>query len=107
MQDELDKIRQKKIQELQQGFQEQQEQKQQLQQELKQLETLIKQRMTKNAISRYGNVKLSHPQVAMSLLGLLVQLFEKNPERTINDEELKKLLIMINSSKKQKYSIKK
>lgn len=102
MPDELETLRQKKLQEMQEQAMQEQFQHQQLQKEVAKLETLIKQRMTKEAVSRYGNVKLSHPTVALNLLGLLIQLFEKNPERTIDDEELKRLLIMINSSKNKK-----
>ncbi len=107
MQDELEQIRQKRLEEIQKQFAEQQEQQEALSKELKQLEALIKQRMTKEAISRYGNIKVSQPQLAMSLLGLLVQLFEKNPDRTVNDDDLKRLLIMLNSSKKPGFTIKK
>lgn len=107
MQEELENLRQKRLEEIQRQFSQQKTQEEQIKTELAQLDTLIKQRMTKEAISRYGNIKISHPDVAITLLGILVQLFEKNPERTIDDKELKKLLILINSSKKTKYSLKK
>ena len=99
--DELNALRQKRLRELQEQATHQNLEEDQLQQELGQLEALVKQRLTRDAVSRYANIRLSHPEKAIKLLGLLAQLIERKPDRIITDEELKKLLILLNSSNKK------
>ena len=95
--DELELLRQKKMQEMQQ----QASQQEKLQEELSKLESLIKTKMTKEAISRYGNIKLSHPHTAMNLLALLTQILERDSDKTITDEDLKRMLMLLNQNKRE------
>jgi DNA-binding TFAR19-related protein (PDSD5 family) len=97
--DELELLRQKRLRELQDMASQQQSEQKQIDHEIGQLEALVKKRLTGDAITRYGTIKLANPEKAMHLLGLLAQLIERKPERIITDEELKKLLILLNQKK--------
>lgn len=98
--DELEQIKQKKLQELQQ--QEQAE----LQQQVEQLEAMVKQRMTKEALQRYGNIKTAHPGKAMQILVLFGQMIQSNQIQAIDDETLKNTLIQLNQKKDFKIKFK-
>jgi programmed cell death protein 5 len=93
--DELEELKRKRLEELQK----QQEDQSQFQQQVEQLETLVKQRMTKEALQRFGNIKTVHPEKAMQLLVLFWQLIQANQIEKIDDETLKKVLIQINPKK--------
>jgi len=95
--DELEEIRQRKMQELQNQANEQA----QFQQQVSQLETIVKTILTKEALQRYGNIKAAHPEKAVQLLALIGQMMQKGNTRKITDEELKKMLIMITPKTKQ------
>lgn len=70
------------------------------------LENFVKQHMTKQAISRYGNIKLAHPELALNALALLFQAVQQGI--TIDDDALKQMLksIQINNVNKHQFSIK-
>lgn len=74
----------------------------QLQQQIEQLESIVKQRMTKEALQRYGNIKTVHPEKAMQLLVLFGQMIQTNQIETIDDETLKNVLIQMNPKKEFK-----
>ena len=59
--------------------------------QIAQVELAVKSLMTREAITRYNTVKLAHPDKALRVLGLIVQLAQKGT-RTIDDETLKQLL---------------
>ena len=74
-----------------------------LQQQLDQLERLAKQHMTREAIERYGNIKIAHQELSIQLILLITQSIEKNQLRgKITDEQLKTLLREIQNQKRQK-----
>ncbi|MBN2111794.1 hypothetical protein JW707_01715 [Candidatus Woesearchaeota archaeon] len=95
--DELEAIRQKKAEE----FQRQAEEQAQLNQQISQLESIVKTILTKDALQRYGNLKAAHPEKAVQLLALIGQLIQSGKIRKITDDELKKMLIMLEPKKKQ------
>jgi len=96
--DELEKIRQRRMEEMmQQNMQEQAE----LQQQIAQLEAVVKTLFTKEALQRYGNLKAAHPEKAVQLLALIGQMVQKGNARRINDGELKKVLAMITPKNKE------
>ncbi len=73
-----------------------------LQQQLDQLERLAKQHMTREAIERYGNIKIAHQELSIQLILLITQSIEKNQLRgKITDEQLKTLLREIQNQKRQ------
>jgi len=63
-----------------------------MRQQLQQLENAIRQRMTKEAFERYGNIKSANPQFAVQILLVLSQYIEKTKRERIDDQEFKQLL---------------
>ena len=92
--DELERLKQKRMNELQERLQEQ-AQEQEVLAQINELERAVKARMTKEAISRFGNVKSAHPERAVQALLVLSQL---KVER-IDDSILKHVLIELNQKR--------
>lgn len=73
-----------------------------LTQQLTMLETVAKQKMSREAISRYGNLKVAHPETAVRVIALLAQAVSTGQvKETIYDEEFKMLLQSIQQGKKE------
>jgi len=71
-----------------------------------QLEVLVKQFLTKEAISRYGNLKSAHPEQAIKALAIIAQLIEQNQiKHKLTDQEFKAILVQI--QEKKTFNIKK
>ncbi|MBL7054572.1 hypothetical protein ISS05_02345 [Candidatus Woesearchaeota archaeon] len=107
--DELDQIRQKKIEQLQRSQQEkfqQTNEESQMQLQIEQLESIVKQALTKDALQRFGNLKAAHPEKAMQLLAILAQALQQGQISQIDDNTLKEILIKITPEKKE-FKIKK
>lgn len=105
MSDGLEALRKKKLAEIKQQANQQQNQEEQLKAEIGRIELLVKRQMTKEAVSRYSNIKLTHPDLALSVLGVLVNVLEKKREGLVTDDELKRLLIMLNQGRKKEFNI--
>ena len=98
--DEIERIKLKKLKELQARQQEQlQNQLQeelQLQQQIQQLEEIVKQFLTKEALQRYGNLKTAHPEKSLQILVILSQLIQQGRiKKKIDDNILKEVLKQI------------
>lgn len=79
-----------------------------LQQQINALETLAKQYMTNEAISRYGNIKSAHKEKALQLIAIIAQLIQQNQiKEKITDAQLKQLLINLNEPKRETKIIRK
>jgi len=103
---DINNIKKKKLEELQRKFVEQQEEelkeRAQLQQDIATLETIAKQHMTKEAISRYGNVKLAHPEKAIQALVMIVQGVQAGQiNEKVDDSRFKMLLQSLIETKKE------
>ncbi|MFH1642881.1 MAG: DNA-binding protein [Nanoarchaeota archaeon] len=98
--DELEALKQRRIAELQQQGMQQQEQAQ-LQDQIDQLENIVKQVLTKDALSRLGNIKAAHPEKAIQLLVVLAQYIQQNQLSQINDVQLKEIIRQITPKKKE------
>ena len=95
---ELDEIRKRKMEEIQkQSLQEQE----QMNQQIAQLESIVKTLFTKDALQRYGNLKSAHPEKAVQLLVAVGQMVQKGNPRQIDDEQMKRMLIMLEPKKRQ------
>ncbi|MBS3176801.1 hypothetical protein J4457_06225 [Candidatus Woesearchaeota archaeon] len=90
--DEFEELRQRR----QQALQEQAE----LQQQLEQLEGLVKNNMSKDALARYGNLKVAHPERAVQLLIVLAQAIQAKQIGKVDDETLKRILEKITPQKR-------
>lgn len=108
--DELEKIRKKKLEKLQQmqnnEVQNQASEESQAKEQIAQLEMMVKQVLTKDALIRYGNVKAAHPEKAMQLLAVIAQGIQQGQVQNIDDETLKQILIKLTPQKKE-FKIKK
>ena len=70
-----------------------------MQQQLDALENMIRPKMTREALSRYGTLKSAHPEKAVQLLAVLAQNINKF--EVINDFQLRELLIQMSPDKKE------
>lgn len=99
MPDSIDEIRKRKFEELM-GQQKQDNEEQEFQQQVQQLEAVVKQRMTKEALQRYGNVKAANPQKALQLIAVLGQFIQSGRIEQVDDELLKKILAKMSEGRK-------
>ncbi len=101
---EIDEIKQRKIEELQRKILEKQnsEIKEQIElnQQIEMLENIAKQYLSKEAISRYGNLKSAHPDVAIQAIAVIAQAAGQIKEK-ISDEQFKNILKQIQKPKKE------
>lgn len=92
MSDELEAIKNRKVEELQNAMNMQMQQQAEIQQQIQALETLVKPKLTKKALERYGNLKTAHPEKAVYLLTILGQSIQTQNIQQIDDAQLKDLL---------------
>lgn len=71
---------------------EEQEERLQLQQQIQMLEGVVKQRFTRDALERYGNIRAAHPDKAVQLIAILAQAIQSGQLGTIADDDLKEML---------------
>ena len=90
---DLDYLRQRKLEQMQEQYQQQL----QLQQQVAQLEELVKKKLTKEALERYGNVRLANPELAIQAASVIV----RSKIELVNDEQLKSLLGKLAGPKKE------
>lgn len=89
-------------------LQNQQQKQFQLLKQIEALENTVKQYLSREALSRYGNLKAGHSEKAMQVLVVLAQLIQgKQITRKLSDEEFKSLLLQMQQPKKEfKFNIK-
>ncbi|MBL7055326.1 hypothetical protein ISS07_00260 [Candidatus Woesearchaeota archaeon] len=97
--DELEAIRKKKLEALQ-NQQAEQSQEHQAQEQLQQLEGMVKQVFTKKALERYGNIKTAFPERATQIIVLLSQAIQSGQLTQVDDNTLKEILKKITPKKK-------
>ena len=99
--DELKQIRIRKMQELQNEMNAQAQQEAMVQQQFEQVELAVKTKMTKEAISRYGNLKAAYPEKAVHALIIMARALETRQVTQINDNILKHFLGALTPQKKE------
>jgi DNA-binding TFAR19-related protein (PDSD5 family) len=98
--EELKKIRLAQLQEqLQKQYEQQMQEEAAMQEQINALEQMVKSRLTKKALLRYGNIKTAHPQKAVQLLIVLGQLLQSGRINTVTDEQLKDILLKLKPPK--------
>lgn len=101
---DIDEIKRRKIEELQNKLIEKQsnELKEQIHinQQIEMLENIAKQYLSKEAISRYGNLKAAHPDVAIQAIAVIAQAAGQIKEK-ITDEQFKNILKQMQKPKKE------
>lgn len=77
-----------------------------LTEEILMLEKVAKQYMTKEAITRYGNLKVAHPEIALRAISIIAGAAQSGKlKEKITDEEFKELLFELQKNRKS-YKIK-
>ena len=103
--DDLEGIKRKKLEELKRQYRKsvknQLEEQAQLQQQIEQLEAVVRQIFTKEALQRYGNIKIAHPEKAVQLLVVLGQAMQQGQVQQIDDNQLKEILKQLTPEKKE------
>ena len=103
--DDLEGIKRKKLEELKRQYRKsvknQLEEQAQLQQQIEQLEAVVRQIFTKEALQRYGNIKIAHPEKAVQLLVVLGQAMQQGQLQQIDDNQLKEILKQLTPEKKE------
>jgi len=80
---------------------------QKLTEQIAMLEKMAKQYMSKEAISRYGNLKIAHPETAIKALTTIAQAAHLGQiSEQLDDTDFKELLLEIQKGK-QKFRFKK
>lgn len=97
---DLEDIKKRKLEELNKQLDAQIQEEMQLQQQVEQLELTVKQKMTKEALQRFGNIKIAHPDRAVQLLVVLAQGIQLGKINTIDDDTLKQVLQNLTSEKR-------
>ena len=78
------------------------DEKQKVQQQVQALEAFAKQWMAAEAVARFGALKAAHPQKALQVAALVVQLAQQGQLRgKIGDAELKALLARMEPQRKE------
>jgi len=99
MDEELDKLRKKKLQELQEqaAIQEQIEDQEEQQKQLdEQKKAILRAILTNEARERLGRIKIARPEMAESIENQLIMVAQSGKlKNKINDEELRMLLSKI------------
>lgn len=101
--DELEKIRQKKLEELKKQHSQAQQppaEDQALQQQIQQLEAAIKPHFTREALERYGNIKAADREKAVQVVVVLSQLLQRGQISQVDDALFKKILNELTPAKK-------
>jgi DNA-binding TFAR19-related protein (PDSD5 family) len=97
-------VEDKKMEEIQQQVNEQVE----LQKQIQQLENSVKPYLSKEAVSRYSNLKAAHPDKAVQALLVVLQAIQSGGLKGIkSDEMFKNLLLQLKQPKKEFRIIKK
>jgi len=97
---EIDALRKRKMERMQQAAAQQQSEDQQLQQQIAQMEAAVKLRMDKEAISRYGNLKAAHKEKSVHALVILAQLLQQGKVAEITDPLFKDILQQLAAGQK-------
>lgn len=103
--DELEEIKKRRLMELQkqqeEALQRQVQEQQQLEAQLKQLEALVKQFLSKEALQRYGNLRVAHQDKAVQLMVILGQAIQQGQiKEKITDEQLRNILKQLEPERK-------
>jgi DNA-binding TFAR19-related protein (PDSD5 family) len=98
----LEEIKRRKLEELMKQQSPEQQQLQQTVQQIHALESQTKQYLTKEAYERYCNLKVSHSEKAIQLLGIIHQLIiNRQIQEKLDDKMLKNLLIKLTPQKQE------
>ena len=97
--DELEELRQRRLNELMERKQKQLSEQNQVENQLQKIENVIKQKFTKEALQRYSNIKIAYPEKRAQLLLMLAQIHDKIDK--IDDNQLREILQRMEPKKRE------
>ena len=75
---------------------------QELQNQILQLEQFTKQHLSREALTRYSNIKAADPEKAVHINSIISQLVQQGQiNQTVTDEQFKQLLMQLQPKKKE------
>lgn len=93
---EIDEIRKRKIAELQaranSPSQQEADEETAIMQQIQKMEDMVRPHLSKDALQRYSNLKLAHPEQAVKVLLVLTHGIQAGKLGIVTDEQLKSLL---------------
>lgn len=98
--DELESLRQKRMEELQ-AIAAQQDEQANISQQIRQLEAIARTLFTREALERFGNIKAAHPEKAVRILASIGQMVQRGIARKISDDDLKRMLVTLQEKNTQ------
>lgn len=102
---DIEEIKRKKLEQMQRQYQSEAEnqiqQEAQVQQQVDALEAMVKTKLTKEALQRYSNIKAADKEKSVQVLLMLAQAFQSGQIDRIDDMQLRKLLMLMSSGKKE------
>ncbi len=97
---DIEDLKRRKMEELEEQMGAQTQEELQLQQQIQQLEQVVKAKMTKEAIERFGNVRIAFPEKAIQALVVLAQLIQTEQISQVDDAYLRETLKKLTPEKK-------
>ncbi len=77
-------------------------QEEKIQQQVAAMETIAKQHLSSEAITRYGALKSAHPQKAIQVIAVIAQLVQQNQiQEKLTDAQFKQLLQHLEPQKRE------
>ena len=95
--EEMDSLRAAKLAELQKS---QQTEQQEFAEKFAQLESLVKPHMSAEALSRYGNLRVAHPQLCIQAMVYLAKMIQSGKMSQVDDRTFKLTLMRLQEGKK-------
>jgi len=101
---ELEELKRRRLEAMQRQYSDQQgqiDEEQQAKEQVAALEHAVKERLSKDALQRYGNIKAADPEKAIQLLVVLGRLIQLGKVGMINDDYLKAVLEKISLQRRE------
>jgi DNA-binding TFAR19-related protein (PDSD5 family) len=70
---------------------------------LKMIEDIAKSKMSRDAVSRYGNLKVAHPELAIKAISLIAEAAHLGQIDVVSDLQFKELLRQLQEKKSFKF----
>ena len=91
---ELEALKKKRLKEI--------KKQQQIKQQIEQIEQIAKQFMAREALERYSNIKVAHPEIAIKAITLIANASQTNQlSNKLTDEQFKRLLQQLQPKKER------
>lgn len=97
--DEITELRKRRLAELQARSAEQGEEAQ-LQSQITQLDAIVKAKLSREALARYSNIKVAHPELWLQSLVVIAQLIQSGRVAELSDADYKAILEKLQPKKR-------